>query len=78
MRRKTAIKKLMGFGASRNDARKYLDMIHKWPHATNKHAVTQYAYKMLLEKTMRFRAIEPDIMDIKYLNKIYDAIIQNE
>lgn len=55
MRRKTAIKKLMGFGASRNDARKYLDMMHEWPHATNKYAVTQYAYKMLLEKAMKIR-----------------------
>ena len=68
MRRKTAIKKLMGFGASRNDAIKYLDMMHKWPHATNKYAVTQYAYKMLLEKAMRVREIEPNIMDIKYSN----------
>ena len=78
MRRKTAIKKLMGFGASRNNARKYLDMMHKWPHATNNYAVTQYAYKMLLEKAMRVREIEPNIMDIKYPNKIYDAIIHND
>ena len=68
MRRKTAIKKLMGFRASRNDAKKYLDMMHKWPHATNNYAVTQYAYKMLLEKAMRVREIEPNIMDIKYSN----------
>ena len=68
MRRKTAIKKLMGFCVSRNDARKYLDMMHKWPHATNKYAVTQYAYRMLLEKAMRVREIEPNIMDIKYSN----------
>ena len=68
MRRKTAIKKLMGFGASRNDARKYLDMMHKWPHAANNYAVTQYAYRMLLEKAMRVREIEPNIMDIKYSN----------
>ena len=68
MRRKTAIKKLMGFGASRNDARKYLDMMHKWPHATNNYAVTQYAYRMLLEKAIRVREIEPNIIHIKYSN----------
>lgn len=68
MRRKTAIKKLMGFGVSRNNARKYLDMMREWPHATNKYAVTQYAYQMLLEKAMRVRKIEPNIMDIKYSN----------
>ena len=68
MRRKTAIKKLMGFGASRNIARKYLDIMHKYPHATNNYAVTQYAYRKLIKKAMRVREIEPNIMDIKYSN----------
>ncbi len=78
MRRKTAIKKLMGFGASRNDAKKYLDDMHQWAHGTNKYAVTQYAYQMLLEKAMRVREMGPNIIDITYPNKIYDAVIQND
>ena len=50
MRRKTAIKKLMSLGASRNDARKYLDMMHELAHATNEYTVTQYALEMLFKR----------------------------
>lgn len=53
MRRKTAIKKLMGYGASRNDAKKYLDDMHQWAHATNEYTVTQYVLELLVNKAIR-------------------------
>jgi hypothetical protein len=57
MKRKTAIKKLMGYGASRNNAKKYLDDMHEWAHATNQDAVTQYAFKLLVAKAMKVRGM---------------------
>lgn len=53
MKRKTAIKKLMGYGASRNDAKKYLDDMHQWAHATNEYTVTQYVLELLVNEAMR-------------------------
>lgn len=53
MKRKTAIKKLMGYGASRNDAKKYLDDMHQWAHATNEYTVTQYVFELLVNEAMR-------------------------
>lgn len=57
MKRKTAIKKLMGYGASRNDAGEYLDMMHQWAHATNEYAVVQYVLELLLNKAMKARGM---------------------
>lgn len=57
MKRKTAIKKLMGYGASRNNAKKYLDDMHERTHATNEYTVTQYAFKLLVAKAMKARGI---------------------
>lgn len=49
MKRKTAIKKLMAYGASRNDAGEYLDMMHQWAHATNEYAVVQYVFELFIK-----------------------------
>jgi hypothetical protein len=49
MKRKTAIKKLMGYGASRNNAKKYLDDMHQWAHATNEYAVVQYVFELFIK-----------------------------
>ncbi len=57
MKRKTAIKKLMGLGASRNDAKKYLDDMHERFHMNNKDAVTRYAFELLVNKAMRVRGM---------------------
>lgn len=59
MKRKTAIKKLMGYGASRNDAKKYLDDMHQWAHATNEYTVTQYVLELLVNKAIRFNTQLP-------------------
>ena len=53
MKRKTAIKKLMGYGASRNNAKKYLDDMHQWAHATNEYTVTQYVLELLVNEAMK-------------------------
>ncbi len=57
MKRKTAIKKLMWLGASRNYANKYLDDAHKRASMSNKDAVTQYYFKVLVDKAMRVRGM---------------------
>lgn len=57
MKRKTAIKKLMGYGASRNNAKKYLDDMHQWAHATNEYVVTQYVLELLANKAMKARGM---------------------
>lgn len=57
MKRKTAIKKLMGYGASRNNAKKYLDDMHQWAHATNEYTVTQYVIELLVTKAMKARGM---------------------
>lgn len=57
MKRKTAIKKLMGYGASRNDAKKYLDDMHQWAYATNEYTVTQYVFELLVTKAMKARGL---------------------
>lgn len=56
-RRKTAIKKLMGYGASRNDAKKYLDDMHKRGRMSNKDACIQYGFELLVNKAMRVRGM---------------------
>lgn len=53
MRRKTAIKKLMGLGASRNYAKRYLDDMHRWARMNNKDVVTQYVFELLVNEAMR-------------------------
>ena len=57
MKRKTAIKKLMGYGASRNNAKKYLDDMHQWAHATNEYTVTQYVLELLVNEAMKVRGM---------------------
>lgn len=57
MKRETAIKKLMGLGASRNDAKKYLDDMHKRDRMSNKDACIQYGFELLVNKAMRVRGM---------------------
>lgn len=57
MKRKTAIRKLMGYGASRNNAKKYLDDMHKRAHATNEYTVTQYVLELLVAKAIKARGM---------------------
>lgn len=57
MKRKTAIKKLMGYGASRNDAKKYLDDMHERFHINNKDAFTRYGFELIVNKAMRVRGM---------------------
>lgn len=44
MKRETAIKKLMSFGASRNYANQYLDDAHEWDKLNNSKSIIRYIF----------------------------------